>query len=204
MSQRYRRERMRNGMVAAPDALNQNQNEYAGEVNGYLDRENIPQDAITEAKIVAGTFTRYLSDPKTDTITLDPTSQEWQNGDATTADPIHAVSDTLAYDAHVHVEWSGGIEWAAVTTGDAIRVRITINGIEVATTGFISARRVWSAPALSGDLPQQAGPIDVVVQAMAANITQEIPSPGIFAIDGGITNDVSLTDRELLVEIRSR
>lgn len=205
MSQRYRRERMRNGMVAAPDALNQNQNEYAGEVNGYLDRENIPQDAITEAKIVAGTFTRYLSDPKTDTITLELTSQQWQLNDSS-GNKINEIDDTLAYDAHVHVEWSGGLEWtgAAPNTGDVAAVQLEVNGIEVATSGFISAARTWACIALAGDIPQQAGPLLVRVRAMCAQVSRDIPSPGIFTILAGVTGTPNLTDRELLVEIRSR
>lgn len=202
MSQRYRQERMRNGQVADPVALNVNNNEFAGEF-AYMDRENIPQDAITEARIVAGCFTTYLSDPKTDTVTLDATSQEWQDGD-TSGNKFHTVSTTLYYDSLIHVEWSGGVEWSAATNDDAARVRITINGIEVAATGFISSRRLWAAPALSGDLPIQAGPLTVKVQAMFAAVSREIPSPGIFTITGGTSNDCSLTDRELLVEIRSR
>lgn len=204
MSQRYRRERARNGMIADPVPLNVNNNEYAGEFNGYVERENIPSEAIVEAMIVAGTFVRVLDDPKTDTITLDSASQEWQRNDVTTGDAINQVTDTLAVDALVHVEWSGSIEWAGATTGDCYRVQLVINGIAVASTGFLSSAKLWQGPALSGDLPQQAGPLDVYVEAMIANVSQTIESPGIFTIVGPVTNTLALKNRSLVVEVRSR
>jgi len=203
VSQRYRRERARNGMIADPAPLNINNNEYASEFNGYFDRENIPADAISETHIVGGSFTRVLGDPKIDTVSLDATSQTSQRQDSG-GNEINSATATVATDSIIHVEWSGGLEWAGSRTGDCVRVQIVVNGTCVASTGFLSSLRAWQGVALSGTLPVQAGPLEVHVEGMIANISQLIVSPWIFTIHGAVNNTVSFTNRNLVTEIRSR
>lgn len=74
MSQRYRVERAEQGAINDPLPTNVNQNEFAAEFNGNLDRSNLPYKQVGASSIVAGAFTTVGADPQTSTSALDNTS----------------------------------------------------------------------------------------------------------------------------------
>lgn len=197
-----RKERARNGMIVDPAPLNENNNAFAGTLNGDMQRDNIPLNGITADMIEAGAFNRVIADPQTTTVTLDSTSQQWQSSSG--GNEIHEVTDSVDSDCVLEVEWSGGFK--VTSSGDlldAIRFHVVVNGVEVASTGWLGRQYFWGAPALSGTIPVQAGPIDVKVEAMVANVSDAIASPGLFVINGGTDTDYDVTERELVIIVRS-
>lgn len=203
MSLVVRKERARNGMIADPGPLNENNNEFAGEFNGYMQRDNIPTNGVTAPMIEVGTFTRVIADPQSTVITLDSTSQEWQS--KVGADPLHEVTDAVDTDSILEIEWSGGHKVTSRGADrDCIRYHITVNGVEIASTGPLGEQYQWASVALNGVIAVQAGPIYVTVAAMLANYSDEIASPGLFAITSGVNSDFDITERELVILVRGR
>lgn len=197
-----RKERALNGMIADPAPLNENNNVFAGTLNGDMQRDNIPLNGITADMIEPGAFNRVIADPQTATITLDSTSQQWQSKIG--SDPLHEVTDSVDSDCVLEIEWSGGHKYTTVSALlDSIRYHIVVNGVEIASTGWLFAGHIQASVSLNGAIPVQAGPIDVRVEAMAANVSDSIASPGLFAISGGIDSVIDITERELVIIVRS-
>lgn len=211
MSQRYRQERAHNGHIADPTPLNLNNAEYASEWT-YLDRDNVPIGCITEAMVIQGAFTTITDDPRSNTITLDTASVEWQRVDAASGAVINESTLTVTADSTIEVEWSGTWVWDTASGGvsrdatgeDAIQIRVTVDGVEVAASGWLGDSHQWEAIHLSGALPIQAGTRLVQVWAMTAHVRYRLGEGELFQLFGGTRNGVALMERNLvsIVDVR--
>lgn len=204
MSQRYRQERAHNGHIADPTPLNLNNAEYAGEWT-YLDRDNVPEACITEAMVIQGSFTTITDDPRSNAITLDSTSNEWQRADAASGAVINESTITMTSDGTIEVEWSGTWVWTggagfavAGVAEDAIRIRVTIDGVEIASSGWIGARHEWEEINLSGVIPVQAGARYVQVWAQVAMVGIDYTNGKLFQHYGPLGTGVSFYERNLV------
>ncbi len=198
MSQRYRVERAEQGAINDPSPTNLNQNQFAAEFNGNMDRSNIPYKQITGTSVVAGAFTTVGADPQTSTVALDNTSTTWQN--------IHSVTVTVAEDSVLEVDWSGGFAVTGATTvstggSDGLRVAVFVNGKIVASTGPILP---YICSSLPGVYNVQAGSVTITVSVMLAVFSVTIPSPGVWELLGPTSLAVTAQERELVYMLRSR
>ncbi|MCP4307317.1 MAG: hypothetical protein GY788_21095 [bacterium] len=60
MAKVFRKDRLTSGAVVAVDEINANLTQVAGEMNGGLDRENVPAGVITTTEVKAGCFNQIL------------------------------------------------------------------------------------------------------------------------------------------------
>lgn len=213
MSLIYRKERAEQGSINDPTPHRDNQNELAGEFNGYLDRYNLPTRAVGAASVVVGAFTTVGADPKSDSVALDSKSTTWQNDDGS-GTYIHNVTFTASEDGQLDVDWGGTWTWTGNPTIEAtIRWRITVNGQTIAETGCIAQDNdptyvnTKDLVALAGTIPVQAGPVNIKVEAMIAAVSwymgTTVGAP-LFSITGAAESTVTVVYRELVYLLRSR
>ena len=205
MAQHYRIETAQNGNVADPTwwirCIQEFQNGWQ-----FLDRDNLTESCVTEAMIRDESFTYTASDQKTDTITLDKTSLSWQNTDVSTGDTLHNLSVTCDVDCLLIVEWSGTYKWTGTLTWtsptqDAFMARVTVDGIEVASSGWLGDGRQWGSLFLVGAIPVSAGVRPVKLEVLMANIDYTQSSP---TIETSCTDVLTLINRNLTVRLRKR
>lgn len=164
----HRRERAEQGSINDPFAFNVNQTEFAGAFNGRLGRYSLPVGGIDEPSIVQGAFSRVIVDAHTGGVDLSIQSTDWQNDDGA-GNTIHDVTDTLASNAILDVEWSGGWTWSALATLQCwVQWRVTVNAVTVAQTGWISAEFEKYSAYLTAAVPALAGPLRMRVDGRIA------------------------------------
>lgn len=108
--------------------------ELAGEVNGSMDRDNLPASTISRSEIVNGAFTDTLYLASSSVFTPDETTTQWQNGGSGTG--IVRTTLTAEEDCVVTVELFVGWTWAsnavsydtADTSCNTIQIRMSIDG----------------------------------------------------------------------------
>lgn len=209
MALRYRELYMEAGDILDPQPWLMSQNALAGEFNGYLDRDNIGPGVISEAMIAAAVFNKFYTDQRTTTFSPDPDSALWQHTDLSSV-VLHTSEITAAVDCQVMVEWSGTWTWTGTwsaldgvggqtTAEDAIRFRITVDGVELATSGFYGDAQEKSALYLIGVTPVVAGPhtVRVECQVMHANWHNN-------SFESNLINTVAIGARELVTTLRKR
>lgn len=205
MSLRYRAETAQNGNVADPTWWMRNIQEFQNEWQ-FLDRDNLTESCITEAMVRANTFTEAFTDAKTDTITLDRTSLSWQTSDVSTGDALHNVSASCTVDGLMTVEWSGTYKWTGTftwtaPTWDAFMVRLTVDGIEIASSGWLGDGSQWGSIFLVGAIPVTAGTRSIRLEAMMANINYQQSTP---TIETTCTDSLNIINRHLVGRLRKR
>ena len=204
-----------------PRDLNLNHAEYADELNGYLDRDNFPASFITSEMLEDDACNEFFFDKKTLTeypAILDSDSVSWQRTD-TSDSTISSVTVDLKADALLMCEWSGTWQWAydhdsfANTIPDSdgsyrdptdtlIRVRMLVDGITVAESGFSPARREYDSVFLVGAAPASAGLHDIVVEfQIVVAYDTESGTPFYYVSDD---YTVTVGNRELIVRARYR
>lgn len=207
-----RRERVEEGAIADPTPLNANDTEMASEHNGRLNRWNIPAGGIGASSIVNAAFLRLTPDPQTASVTIDPDISDWQNDDGT--DAIHNVDIVVPEDCVLLCEWSGCWSAGSLVVADCIRFRVTVNGSEVALSGWKSSVYANDQMALSGTTAVNAGPVNIRVDAMVARVGQKygpsLPAPAsslevsLFDIYSAASVVFTVGARNLLITERSR
>ena len=89
----------------------QNINVLAEEFNGRLDRDNLPEQAVSASHTVPGTFNLLTANTRTDTLTLDGNTNQWVDGDGT--NKINELTLTTETDGMLRVSWSGTWQWTS-------------------------------------------------------------------------------------------
>lgn len=213
MALRYRQDYFENGNIADPTPTLRAFNEFAGEWQ-YLDRDNLAKNAVVEANVIAGTFVSVTSDPQSTDATPDTTSTGWQYQDASN-NTLNSVTVTPADEALLVVEWSGSHQFdtsygtlgrETVTIGsltyyawDSIRYRLTVDGIVIAQTGWLTDGQRWNGPYLVGATPVTPGPRVVRLEIQMARIVT-----GLGTIYSACINVPTLKARELVVTTYQR
>lgn len=220
MGQRYVQEYDENGNAIDPAFWLENNNTYAGEFNGGLDRDNLPQATIVAAEVTGNPFNTVRSGATTSNYTPDMTRTDWQGGEGTGTAGIDNAEWTAATDAHYDIYWSGRWSWNGaysntsagaagdrptdadpqVNVVDTMTLRMTVDGTTVAVAGpFEDAADNW-ATFMCGSIQLPAGAHTFRVECLAAR--QQAQNEG--AIDGACVNDVTFADRCRVILQRSR
>lgn len=162
MATRFRVQRIETGGVLQPrEGWLDNQNEFASEFNGYLDRDNIPASAINETRIVNNAFHDLFFDTVDVVWNADGGVLGWQHEDGAGV-ALPEISRFLAFDslllvqASIWYQYSGG---GGLADQDATIVdfRIAMDGITLDQTGPISRFHRRHGAHLLGVIPIPAG-----------------------------------------------
>jgi|TARA_R100000458_G_C8265891_1_gene240943 hypothetical protein len=219
MAFKYRQVYFEDGDIIDARDWNRNISEFADELNGYLDRDNLPEDQFTYEHVASNGFNEFysnLSDTTAEHRTIDGNLTTWQSesdagvglGDVTFA------SDT---DGLLVVEWSGSWIWQgtssdfdwiplsaarASSTGVSpynnvlehyVKYRLVVDGIVVSSSPRSVWTRAYDSAYMCAAVPLPAGNHKVGIEVR------------IRSKDGGPAyQDVKLIDRELICWLRKR
>lgn len=151
---------------------NYNMQEIASEFNGYLDRDNVPQNVIDLSMIDFGTFNKIYVDAYDSTVnnvSLDSNSTAWQSDDGT--DNIGQRTILAPCDALLICEFSCYVETSGTVADEFVRFRIVVDGQTVAVNGFSVMHSLSKQPFfIAGAIPVLAGTRVVKVQAQLGKI----------------------------------
>ena len=204
MAFRYRQKYFEDGDIVEPRDWVANMAEYADEFNGFLDRDNLPNGAISSAMLNSESCNSIQKSRTTTTTTLSGDDTGWKSTDGTTK--YGEVSFTTKVDSLVFVEWSGTWNWETTlsygslssSAGDnnVLQFKIVVDGIEVARLPLSAARRFYDSGYMCGVLPVPAG--NHKVQLFARQWLYGTASSSPSSIDA------ELNQRELIVWARKR
>ena len=175
--------------------------EYADEFNGFLDRDNLPNDAISSAMMTSGACNEINYARSTTSSTISGEDTGWRKTDGTTN--YGSIDFTTKVDSLAFVEWSGSWSWAlnyaSPSSGAGpkycVQYKVVINGIEVARIPLSGAYKIYDSGYMCGVLPLPPG--NHKVQLFARQwINNDSPSPTLV--------DAELGYRELIVWARKR
>jgi hypothetical protein len=194
MALRYRQRYPQSGDILNPDDWNLNHKELAEEFNGYLDRDNLPQNCIGTDIVKNNSFTNVRNE--TSDTDLDTTSNtvEWQE--------ILSKSFDTRNDQLLKVEL--GVTWTVdpeETSEKAnSRFRITVDGVQLAVSGIMSSAFKQDSVYLCGATPVLAGPHVVAAEVQTLYGDGSVNSQGFVASLGVIR----IKERELVITQRNR
>lgn len=187
-------------MLDAKDWV-RNINVLAEEFNGRLDRDNLPERAVSASHTVTGTFNSLTANTRTSDITLSGDTNQWVDGDGT--NKINELTVTSETDAILRVSWSGTWQWtpdvtwnvgAGNVTDRGIGFRLKVNGAVVAESPQHSVERYHDATHLCGVYPISSGLHIVTVEARIYS----------FFSDRRVTYDCIVEVGELIAHLRTR
>ena len=224
MGQRYTPSFDENADVICPDFYLDGMGDFGGELNGGVDRDNLPQSTIarTECDTSLGrVFNQTGASFNTDTnFSPTMTITEWQGGilgaPAGSASLGLFTSTWTAlqdahYDIHASLTWfwdgsyiggsvvSTGSRPDTVTTFDTLMLRITVDGIEIAVGGPWDDGDVYWSTYLLGSIQLPAGVHTLKVECM---VVRRECQTGLTS--GKCINTVVFNSRALVVLERDR
>jgi len=139
MSFRYRERTVVDGEAIDPHDFNDNHNALIGEINGKLDRDNLPEKVIDKTFVPDNTFTTLLQSTLTNTRTFD--DQQFHT--------IHRRSEEFESDGVLTIFMGGsyflqGSDMPEATTSNGtnilFNIRCVLNGQIVSHVRDISAK----------------------------------------------------------------
>jgi hypothetical protein len=210
MSYVYRQEYVETGNIIEPGWWNANQKEIAGEFNGGLDSDNLPLASISQTMLADNACNSITTETGSSSNAVTPSVEttDWQASDPG-GDEIGSVTIECTVDALLIVEWSGEWQWDGISTAgsyvagtyteDSAEFRITVDGVEVATTGPLGDQRWKDATYLVAAHPVAPGPHTVTVWVRIA----ERAFDGLGVTDKA-TNSMTINNRELIITQRKR
>lgn len=160
MAWRWEEDRFDAGDVADPRPVMRLFNGLAGEINGHLDRDNIPTGILTKDELDTQAIRADGNEADYPTVVL----PKYQTGGWTTVDTKTVTCD---YDGALRVSASVNYEWTVSPTDESnnkVQFRLMINGAQVAVSGFAHHRRIKSSVRLVGFAPVASGSSVIVVQ----------------------------------------
>lgn len=206
MGQRYRHNYQETGDIIDPLFFVLDNNEMAGEVNGALDRDNFASSDIAQNEVVARAFTRV--DPFTSSTAYVPENltTSWQGGNGNDAAGLFEQTITCTVDCLLVVEtaleWTwGGAAWSNTAFGtgaqlisDTLQLKISVDGVLVAISGFFEDMHLSYATYLVGPYIATAGDHVVRVEVQLGRRAYAG-----LAYNGTNLNDVTFNTRSLIV-----
>lgn len=203
MAWKYRQRYPQDGEILNPEDWNLNHQEYADEFNGFLDRDNLPINAIDEGRTEDYAMNRVHNDSYTDStpwVGAERTAA-WRNTDSTGAVSLGSVEIDCPVDCLLICSYNA--TWAttlASGNGD-IRFRVTVDGVSVAESHFISGWFLEWGVHVEGAVPVAAGKHTIRAEAQIA--TQDQTSEGAQKYTSS-ERQVTVYERELVVRERRR
>ncbi len=163
----------------------------AGEINGGLDRDNLPAATITAGEVTATTghaFNAQYNSPTETAFSEVITSTDWQSGTGTStgANNLGISTWVSTQDGHLDIAWSGEWHWTGAyslvaagaakpdytDTLDTIAFRITVDGVVVAQSQPFDDSAVDWATDLEADRMRTA-----VSELEAASVADRATAP---------------------------
>lgn len=206
-----------NGNIIDPTVFTQGAGVFAGVLNSEMDRDNLPINTIDAGELSGDIFTMSpanLAFNTEDDWLPDMDVTGWQNGTGTTTGSTNLgiLSWTAEQDAHYDVHWSGSwfwdgaYSWATAgsrpdrtDTFDTIRLRITIDGINIGMAGPFEDGADYASTYMIGAIQLPAGAHTLKIECQ---VVRRIAQNG--EEDGICTNNVTFTDRTVMVIGRMR
>jgi hypothetical protein len=143
MAHNYKKFDFENGDIPVPEMWNVNMNNYSSELNGMLDRDNLPRNAIgldqtnyssSNSTHTFVSFTQYLT-----AFAVQTDFKGWQTVPMSIS-PMNGVGDEmLAIEASIQVD----VDWGASPPGadtiqNMVRFQMLVDGIVVCESGPMS------------------------------------------------------------------
>jgi hypothetical protein len=211
MGQRYAELYDENGGVIDPAFFTQDMADFAGELDGGLDRDNFAANDIVSGDVNTSggrvfnlMGTDYFYNTQT-TYAPDKNITSWQGGTGNDASGVGYLQFTSLQDGHFDIHWSGYWFWDGayswVTAGarpdttdtfDTLRLRVTVDGIPVCIAGPFEDGLQYGATYMCGAIQLPAGTHTVRVEC---EVVRRIAQSG--ELDGVCTNTVHIDERTL-------
>jgi hypothetical protein len=203
MAWRFRQSFIDTSDILDPFHWNRNHQEFASEVNGYLDRDNFRNQIFDFQQIVDESCNQLFEDYIGTFFEPDMTTTAWQGGSAIAPRSFRTTSDGLAI-----VEYNGYHQWTDdETSGDelCLRYKLVLDGSILYRTGWFSIHRKRDSPYMVGALPIPPGPHLAEVEIQIGNVRTSGEEPDrIDPLSADVPQTVELGDREILVHMRYR
>lgn len=221
MSLRYRTRYLETGDMIDSRDWNLNHAEYIQEWNGYLDRDNIVENAVVESIIVRNAFNEIAADGFTQAgspFDVDITTMGWQADDVASR-RIGRLTVIPEVDVLLICEYSGWHTWSTTTvaydshvtagdTGvdDGIRYRITVDGVTITESGWIADHHSSGSVYIVGAIPVVPGSRVVQVECQIGGVWRMVYNDDNHSSEIIIQalRDITLAERELVVHMRRR
>jgi|14BtaG_2_1085337.scaffolds.fasta_scaffold09159_3 hypothetical protein len=205
MAFKYRQVKPADGDIIDPEDLNANNREFVNEFNGYLDRDNIEFQSLEPKHCKRNAFNKIYSDFKDTTFTLDGSTIDYSRI-VNTALVINKITFEAPTDGLLICEWSGTWEFASslsATDPDAsevqlVTIRLTVNNNELTRIYKAADGKQIDSGYMCGTFEAAAGINIVEVEARTYKSSN---TSGVKVVAG---NNVTLDDRELIVNFRKR
>lgn len=186
---------------------NNNMREIASEFNGYLDRDNVPQNVIDLSMTEFGAFNKVHADAydaAINNVSLDPDTTAWQSDDGT--DNIGQLTLLVPCDSLLICEFSGYVETSGTLADEFVRFRISVDGETAAVNGFSVMHFLTKQPlSIAGAVPVLAGTRVVKVEAQLGKIDTAIARNCLqMQTRAGTAITATVKARELVVIERRR
>lgn len=205
MGQRYRVGYQEGGDIIDPSFFVQDNNEYAGEVNGGMDRDNFPASTIAQIEIVDEAFTSITVYGSSTSYAPDISTASWQGGSGNNADGIFYITTEecqvdCVIDVHVSLVWTwsgagvASYNAAEPWEADAIEFRLLIDGIEVCRAGPFEDVHDYYSTFLMGELVVTAGFRTIAVECLPARRRYEG-----LDVTGTTTYQPTIIDRRVTI-----
>lgn len=188
MAWRWEEDRFDSGDVADPRPVMRLFNGMAGELNGHLDRDNIPTGLLTKAKLDVKALVEAGSQVDSSAATSFPAAQTGSWVTITTA----TRSITCPSDGFLRVSASIAFYWTVDPAynfyNDKAQLRLMINGQQRAITGWYHWAHSYDSCRMVGCAPVMAGTSSVIVQARV----WAAPSAGTTDLSNGVTTSANV------------
>lgn len=164
MAWRWEEDRFDAGDVADPRPVMRLFNGLAGEINGHLDRDNIPIGLITKAKLDSQALVDAGSQTSAAAATAFPAAQVGSWVTVSTA----TRTITCPTDGYLRISASIAFYWTVAVPNfynDKAQLRLMINGQQRAITGWYHWAHTYDSCRMVGGSPVMAGTSTIVVQA---------------------------------------
>tara|TARA_R110002020_G_scaffold228410_6_gene439167 strand:+ start:1286 stop:1900 length:615 start_codon:yes stop_codon:yes gene_type:complete len=202
MAFRYRQITPQTLDLINPDDWNVNVREYTNELNGHLDRDNLPEKGITTASIKPDVFHIVKSDLTTTNQVIDKSEARFKE--------FQIIEFETQHQGILMCEWSGGWTYEVIeetlTSSDVQMVdyRILVNGTEVTRIRNDNNLKKKSVGYMVGSIPVEAGMVKVTVEIMTRRkYTHSVVATGIdYAAMQTANGNVTINNRSLIVVLR--
>lgn len=170
MAYRYRQIYPQNGEVLNPQDWNLNHAELASEFNGYLDRDNLPDDSIGTSRVESGTFVKIhsIAYEMASLLAISDESVQWVRGNS--LGDIATLDIECQVDAVLEVEFSATFAFLLNEDIVGIRFRATVDGTLAAMSGWFSAGNLSDSVYIVGAIPVTVGTRSVLVECQTAAV----------------------------------
>ena len=205
MAFKYRQVKPADGDIIDPEDLNANNREFADEFNGYLDRDNIEFQSLSPKHCQTNAFNKIYSEFKNDSFVISGDTIDF-NRVMNTNQNINRVEFEAPTDGLLICEWSGTWEFAtslSATDPDASEVnlvtyRIVVNNNEITRISAVADGKIKNSGYMVGVFEASAGINVIEVEA------KTYKSGNTSSNKVRSNSDVTVTDRELIVNYRKR